>query len=93
MPQGWFRPTARSPVTASHIETPQPFHKSVGMAGKQRVPECAGMCMESLRQTDGACETSWCENGGEPIVGHALLEGINLDSAGDKCVVIKPEEL
>jgi hypothetical protein len=47
------------------------------------------MCLESVSRGDGACETSWCENGGQPIVGHALLEGIMLDSAGDECVVIE----
>jgi hypothetical protein len=75
-----------SPRASEHSE-------SVRVARKQPVPECAGMCLESVRQADGACETSWCENGGQPIVGHALFDGIVLDSAGDERVVITPEEL
>ena len=67
--------------------------ESVRIARKQRVPECAGMCMEPLRQADGACETSWCENSGQSIVGHALLEGVVLDSVSDERVVIEPQEL
>jgi hypothetical protein len=48
------------------------------------------MCLESLRHADGGCEKSWSENGGQPIVGPALLEGVVLDSVRDERVVVEP---
>jgi hypothetical protein len=63
---------------------------SVWVARKQRIPERAGMGMESLRQADGAGQTRWCENGRQPIVGHASLERVVLDAVRDERVVVDP---